>query len=232
MSVACDPRVVRGSALLSRALLCAAVVVGIAGVADLIDWPGAICVLLSAATTGWTVAAVRALADHRRPRRLLASGLLPASLLTGAVGLAHLFGPCGLLVAAALVTADPSLRRCARALRATVGRRPSSAGPAVDDTGAAAPPPDGERLDDEIRDLTVPDALSDADLCAAWRSSYVALHRARTLDARLRTVEIRALYLDVLERRLGEDFARWMSSGPRPAGAPEEYLSGSNDEQA
>ena len=48
--------------------------------------------------------------------------------------------------------------------------------------------------------LEVTDELTDADLCRAWRSSYVALDRATESNQKLRAVQIRALLLDTRPR--------------------------------
>jgi hypothetical protein len=73
-------------------------------------------------------------------------------------------------------------------------------------------------------DFVVPDLMDDADLCRAWRSSYVALERARSVESRMRVVAIRAIYLDELERRAGAGFQAWIGSGARAAGDPSRYL--------
>ena len=68
--------------------------------------------------------------------------------------------------------------------------------------------------------FVAPEAIDDADICLAWCSSFVALQRASTPAARLRIVEVREVYLDLLERRDPEAFATWLASGARAAGHP------------
>ncbi len=72
--------------------------------------------------------------------------------------------------------------------------------------------------------LTVADVISDADLCLAWRSSYVALQRARGPVQAAHSVEIRALLIEELERRNPRGMQAWLHSGPRPAGDPTRHL--------
>jgi hypothetical protein len=68
--------------------------------------------------------------------------------------------------------------------------------------------------------LEIPDGIEDADLCLAWRSSFVALQRATTVESRLRIVLIRALYLDEMERSNPAAFVDWLSTSPRAATSP------------
>lgn len=74
--------------------------------------------------------------------------------------------------------------------------------------------------------LEVTDELTDADLCRAWRSSYVALDRATESNQKLRAVQIRALLLDELGRRDPKGLEAWFRSGARAAGWPDRYLRG------
>jgi hypothetical protein len=75
--------------------------------------------------------------------------------------------------------------------------------------------------------FVVPDVMSDEDLCQAWRSSHVALGRATTVSSLLRVVEMRALYLDELERRGGPPALQaWLRSGAHAAADPTRSLHG------
>lgn len=79
--------------------------------------------------------------------------------------------------------------------------------------------------------LAVTDELTDADLCMAWRSSYVALDRAAGLSEKLRAVEIREVILDELGRRDAPGLEAWFRSGARAAGWPDRYLRGAPTRQ-
>jgi hypothetical protein len=72
--------------------------------------------------------------------------------------------------------------------------------------------------------LEIPDRIEDADLWLAWRSSFVALQRATTVESRLRVVLIRALYLDEMERSNPAAFVDWLSASPRAATSPRASL--------
>jgi hypothetical protein len=91
------------------------------------------------------------------------------------------------------------------------------------------PKPDRPALPNPVTEaghaaLEIPDRLEDADLCLAWRSSFVAMQRATTLDSRLRIVLIRALYLDEMERSNPAAFVDWLSASPRAATSPRASL--------
>jgi hypothetical protein len=79
-------------------------------------------------------------------------------------------------------------------------------------------------VDLDEAELVVTDALTDSDLCMAWRSSYVALDRASDPDEKLRAVQIRELLLDELGRRDASGLEAWFRSGARAAGWPDRYL--------
>lgn len=103
-------------------------------------------------------------------------------------------------------------RRAARRRSAAYARAASEAVIAPVDT------------DPEEGVLEVTDELTDADLCMAWRSSYVALDRATSPIGKLRAVEIREVLLDELERRNAAGLEAWFRSGARAAGWPDRYL--------
>ncbi len=75
-----------------------------------------------------------------------------------------------------------------------------------------------------LRDLPAPDAMTDNELCAAWRKSYVALERCSSTVGRSELVELRQGYLDELATRYPEAFAAWLASGARAAGDPSRFL--------
>ncbi|QWF85930.1 hypothetical protein [Amycolatopsis sp. CA-230715] len=67
-------------------------------------------------------------------------------------------------------------------------------------------------------------ALSDDDLCLAWRRSYFELQRAGDERTRYSVVMRRQEYLDELDRRNRKGFVRWLDSGARAGGDPHRYL--------
>jgi hypothetical protein len=80
--------------------------------------------------------------------------------------------------------------------------------------------------------LEIPDRIEDADLCLAWRSSFVALQRATTVESRLRVVLVRALYLDEMERSNPAAFVDWLSASPRAATSPRASLAADDGRSA
>ncbi|TWD80868.1 hypothetical protein FB561_1965 [Kribbella amoyensis] len=102
-------------------------------------------------------------------------------------------------------------------------------------TGTPRSAPRSAEQTDEIPDATIrakifdptpPDVgeLSDEELCRAWRKSFTALGEAVSAPQREAVVNARLAYLDELERRNPESFARWIESGPRAAGDPGRFM--------
>jgi hypothetical protein len=106
------------------------------------------------------------------------------------------------------------------------GRNPSAAAPAT------AEPDDTMRqvTDDEdapADPATTPDVvrqMTDAELCHAWRSSFVALQRARGLHLRATLVQTRQLLLDEIDTRHPAGLQAWLASGARAASGPERFI--------
>ena len=156
-------------------------------------------------------------------RTFAGSGLLGSVL----VGLAIAVGFAGLGVAVVLALTSPrlveaaGLRRVRRRFRRHVA--PRRARP--EQSQAAQPVPVVVPASAEsLVPLVVPDQMTVTDLCQAWRSSYVALQRATSPQSRLRTVTMRALYLEELERRAGPLVRAWLESGARAASDPGRFL--------
>lgn len=148
-----------------------------------------------------------------------------------ALGLGHLAGAAGLAVGALLVVLAPALLARYSLVATRVGLRPPGRGPrekVPDPYRSVLPVPalaTGDlSAEQQLRGLEVPDLMTDFDLCQAWRSSYVALQRATSVESRLRVVTIRALYLDELERRAAPAVRTWLASGARAASDPSRYL--------
>ncbi len=191
--------------------------------------------------------------DQRLTRPLVLGGLLGALLTWVTMGLGHLASYVGVLVVFLLVATAPAVRARCRPLLATARRRgaaqptdpptdqptqppthrptdPSLDPPADRPVAArrpepvAVPPAVLTPAEDDPLPSDLPDAMSDAELCRAWRRSFVLLERARTSHARLHLVSMRACYLEELERRAGQAFTSWLDSGARAAGDPSRCL--------
>ena len=178
-------------------------------------------------------------ADSAWTEPLVRVGVVGGLLIVLLMGSARLAGGPGAVVVLVVAVPCPALAPAYRFVAGALGwshrprRRvaPPAAGtahpaaptpaqtPALDEPAPEGPAPEGPPLD-------VPDLMTDKDLCIAWRSSYVALQRAASVESRLRVVTVRALYLDELERRAGPAVRAWLGSGPRAASDPSRFLSG------
>ena len=67
-------------------------------------------------------------------------------------------------------------------------------------------------------------ALDDAELCLAWRRSFVLLNEAASPQEKLVVVTLRERYLDELQRRCPAGVSRWLDSGARASGNPLPFL--------
>lgn len=176
-------------------------------------------------SSSWAVAVIKVMATS-----FIATWVL--------MGVAHLAGVAGLVVAIAVALGCPELGPSYSSLASKVGwhrprrRQTRSASAGTDDevarvTAPAVCAPVGPVTVLDGPTLDVPDLMTTEDLCQAWRSSYVALQRSMTTDSRLRVVSMRALYLDELERRSESAVQAWLSSGARAASDPARFLTGS-----
>ncbi len=66
--------------------------------------------------------------------------------------------------------------------------------------------------------------MSDAELCHAWRRSFVALQQARGLHLRALLVQTRQLLLDEVDARHPAALRAWLDSGARASGGPDRYI--------
>jgi hypothetical protein len=137
-------------------------------------------------------------ADLPRVRRPVCAGAVMcgagALVLVGAPGAAH---GVGMGVLALLVATSPPL--VARlAVRLGAGNDPSSC-PSL---GSSGP--------DSFAVLLA--ACDDDALAAAWYESEARLREATTVEDVARVAGVRQLYLDELERRSPEGFARWLAT--------------------
>ena len=71
--------------------------------------------------------------------------------------------------------------------------------------------------------------MSDAELCHAWRRSFVALQRVRGLRVRGLVVQTRQLLLDEFEARYPAGLQAWLGSGARAAGGPDRFIGRTGD---
>ncbi len=203
---------------------------GIIAAIVLLGWIATTGLFLLITVSGWLWSGLRWLLEEDPGSiHFRVVGPVPAALVVSSIGLLGLLGLAAVPVAGLLVLVHPDVRRwlrvkAGRAHASAAGTAPERARPVRARPSSTRPSAPTVAPMVEEPDLVVTDELTDSDLCEAWRSSYVALQRARTNASRFRAVEMRVLYLDDLERRLGDDFARWMESLPRAAEDPRRFL--------
>lgn len=124
-----------------------------------------------------------------------------------------------------LVLHDPEPARSAdeRPAPPTTEPLPRRQRPASDEYRPTARSTPGRTGSTRRWDAATVAALTDPDLCLAWRVSYVALQR-HTVRDRPTIVSFRAVVLDELQRRHPTEFHRWISAGARAASNPARYL--------
>ncbi|QNN51868.1 hypothetical protein [Nocardioides mesophilus] len=181
-----------------------------------------------------------------RPARVAWAGLATGVVLLTLLGLSDFLGLAGVGLLILVHALSPTmLRRLTRlsghSLRSSVDRvraaasgeaplepRPSRE-PRRKPTSSPSPPavewPPTPVADAEVEALEVPDLVAVEDLCLAWQSSFLALKRCTTPEARLRVVAERQACLDELERRDPEALHAWLDDGARAASTPNKYLS-------
>ena len=194
----------RGRGVHERVWIAATGTLIAAGLIAALHEPGvlaSIALFLSASTMGMLVTIAfepEELPGAELLRRMCLGGLAGGGLLVALVGLAVTFGPVVVWPIGLSAVTWPAMSP-------------------VDPAPAPLPA-------DDAKTFVVPDVMGDDDLCRAWCSSFVALQRAETDEARLRVVRMRAIYLDELERRAGAGFQAWIGSGARAAGDPSRYV--------
>ena len=67
--------------------------------------------------------------------------------------------------------------------------------------------------------------LEDAELCLAWRRSFLLLERSTCVIELMSIVKQRQEYLDELQRRSPQGIAAWLDAGARASSNPLPYLS-------
>jgi hypothetical protein len=161
-------------------------------------------------------------------RKVVCRGLYAGTVVTAAAGLTVVFGTLGLLLVLLQTATAPGLRAGCR--RAWTFLTTDSDVRAWDEPAdAPADPPPRIPVEPALRSRTLwlperLDSLDDVSLCMAWRSSYIALEAAASVEERIAVIEHRQRCLDELQRRSPHGVAAWLSSGARASGNPLPYL--------
>jgi hypothetical protein len=138
------------------------------------------------------------------------------------LGLVGLFAFSAALACAALAAYVVTVGLMSTWGNAPSGGRPGATTAPTDNTPSAtedeAEPPSVVVTHDLVRQM------SDAELCHAWRRSFVALQRARGPHLRALVVQTRQLLLDEVGARHPAGLRAWLGSGARAAGGPDRFI--------
>jgi len=167
-------------------------------------------------------------ARNRRPDayQIITAGAVGAASSAALIGLVAFIGRAAIVAACILAAAAPPLFSWyARSVTALSNLWATAQIPGYIDSSTQYWPDDLAPGTSAPAASTVSvQALSDAELCLAWRTSSTALQRARTISQQHRILTARQEYLDELQRRDPPGFAHWLSAGARPASDPSKYL--------
>jgi len=132
------------------------------------------------------------------------------------LGLAAVAGTAVLPLAVLIVGASPVVVTWARVRR--LSSKPSAA---ITDGRNGT----GTRFDDRSGSPTpTVETMAPAELCMAWRRSFVELQRTGSVETMATIADFRRQLLDELERRNPGGFEQWMASGARAPSDPARYL--------
>ncbi|MEV8379256.1 hypothetical protein AB0P21_41355 [Kribbella sp. NPDC056861] len=165
------------------------------------------------------IAAAGTVPDYNRPNsqvplsRYATWGLRAAVGSVAAIGMIEVAGSDGLILTTLVAASSPPIMR---RIQDRSPARPVLQLPHSPEPMSPLPAP--------VIVWPSPDSLTDAELCRSWRLSYAVLEHTHSVADRIHLIEIRAAYLDALQHRDPESFARWLSSGARAAGDPARYL--------
>lgn len=194
-------------------------VVGIIGAVPTLGWPSTLVLFGSTTAIGFICALTYSMVESYPFWEWVWVGTASGCFTLGAIGTLTLFGPVSLLVLALFGVTAP---RTLRTLRWLIASPPS-----MRDIARALDPSVPEKRP-TVKEVAreVPAAMSDSELCAAWRRSFLRLERARTPEARMQVVRMRESYLDEMQARHPAGFQAWLASGTRASGDPSSFLGG------
>ncbi len=193
---------------------------GLLAATELWGWGTCLAVVLSSGLCAGCLATVTGPA---RPGRLIRVSVVSGALVAGAAGLLQLTGPVSLLVLVPLAATTPALWSRVRVWRILARGR------AEEQELSEMPDPEvplgASDLEQRVPALVaILGALDDAELCLAWRRSFVLLNEAASPQEKLVVVTLRERYLDELQRRCPAGVSRWLDSGARASGNPLPFL--------
>ena len=175
-----------------------------------------ICPALIGYAAGAYIAWQEAAAPFSRSRYAAwASAAVGGSLATA--GLLVILGGTGAIVTLLLVATSP---HAVRWYSDRLPARPAESGSKENSGGEGA----------AARSIVAPQVYASAallphdQLCLAWRTSFTVLQNTSDIDERARLAQCRRGFLDELERRDPQGFARWLAEGARAASDPGRYM--------
>lgn len=229
------------------------ILVGVGSVAALISIPPPLLILVIAVsvTGGGSVGGIlqHALFGRLDVARLVRLTLVLVPVSAAFAGWAVLIGVWALLLTVLVCLSQPSVAGSLLLLAHRIGdqlpTKGRRSGPVRDPSGldpsrapyaprTVIPAPSAPALTELRLPSTALTEISDRELCFAWRVSFVLLQRLqemRHIQAQCRVVGLRQLYLDEMERRHPQGFARWLLAGARPASDPSRYLQPTEGDQ-
>jgi len=201
-----------------------------------LPWGALLALAVGAVIVGPLVdAGIRARGGHGprfassvRAAAITVVGVLAVSGLLALLNTVGLFAVGLLGVGLLAVSALPVLRHLlARAHR---GTRPGPQLPVAPAATSTAPGPVPASAPTPAPTPPPPSchALTDAELCWRWRTSFIVLQRSVSPGERLRLVQTRAALLDELARRHPAGFRCWLDSGARAASDPTRFITTSH----
>lgn len=216
-----DGRVIAG-----RVLTGVTVGIGVALAVSMVPPSGLVAVsvlAVPAAVATATAARVRAAAGTLGIPSFPGAAAVVAAMTLAIIGCTASLGLSGLMAGVAALVGG--LLLC----------RPRGAhGDGEDATSAVTSPPHGDSPvpahsqqpahHDPLGRLRDPRDLTDTELCEAWRISYLFVSRVGDPMSVDRIAAQRQRYLDEIQRRDPQGFARWMASGARAASNPAPFL--------
>ncbi|TCC26870.1 hypothetical protein [Kribbella speibonae] len=147
---------------------------------------------------------------------VVAHGCLAGAVVVAMFGLSGLIGTAVLPLAVLMGVTSPSALAWWRARR----RLPTTRASLENSAERRAAPRDdlGETTSQVV------EAMTDRQLCLAWRRSYVELGHSDSAETRASIAGFRGRVLDELERRNPVGFDDWLASGARAPSDPARYL--------
>ena len=167
---------------------------------------------------------------HELPAQLPRAILAAACISVTGLGLVGLFAFSAALALATLAASAATVGLMSRLDRTPFRARPGDATAPTDKK-----PSETDGKPDPTSVVLTPDLvrkLSDAELCHAWRRSFVALQHAHDLHRRAQVVQTRQLLLDEVDARHPAGLQAWLGSGALASSGPDRFIGPTSNPEA